>query len=175
MSARGVGFAIALGAVGAAAHGQTGPFTEAQAAAGRSSYLANCAGCHLADLRGANESRPLVGPDFMRTWGGRSAQELVACLGVTMPPPPATPGSLGTRLSELAAFCCTRRRDAATALTAHHSRDRSVATSTTSSAALATAAPAPRAPPANAGISVAGQSRISPMTDAMLRLPADDG
>ena len=84
---------------------QAAPFTEAQAAAGRASYLANCAGCHLADLRGANEARPLVGPDFMRTWSGRTAQELVAFLGVTMPPPPAAPGSLGPQsYVNLAAF-----------------------------------------------------------------------
>ena len=82
-------------ALAAPAQAQQGPFTEAQAAAGRASYLANCAGCHLADLRGANEARPLVGADFMRTWSGRTPQELVAFLGVTMPPPPATPGSLG--------------------------------------------------------------------------------
>ena len=72
-----VGLAAAALGLAAAAHSQTGPFTEAQAAAGRSSYLANCAGCHLTDLRGANEARPLVGTDFMRTWSGRTAQELV--------------------------------------------------------------------------------------------------
>ena len=45
------------------------------------------------------------GPDFMRTWSGRSAQELVAFLGVTMPPPPAAPGSLGAQsYVNLAAF-----------------------------------------------------------------------
>jgi hypothetical protein len=87
------------------AHGQPGPFTEQQAAAGRSSYFANCASCHLADLRGTNEARPLFGPDFMRTWGTRTAQELIAFLGVTMPPPPAAPGSLGPQsYVNLAAF-----------------------------------------------------------------------
>ncbi len=96
--------AVAVAAAGVAA-AQAAPFTEAQAAAGRASYLANCAGCHLADLRGANEARPLVGPDFMRTWSGRTAQELVAFLSVTMPPPPATPGSLGPQsYVNLAAF-----------------------------------------------------------------------
>ena len=55
-----------------AALAQSGPFTEQQAAAGRSSYVANCAGCHQPDLRGTNEARPLVGADFMRT--GRRAR-----------------------------------------------------------------------------------------------------
>ncbi|HLF11383.1 MAG TPA: c-type cytochrome [Gammaproteobacteria bacterium] len=40
--------------VGAAAQAQPGPYTEQQAAAGRASYQANCAGCHQADLRGSN-------------------------------------------------------------------------------------------------------------------------
>src|SRR5205085_11136339 len=72
--------------LGVAAYGQqAGPFTEAQAATGRSSYFANCAGCHQPDLRGANEAKPLAGPDFLRTWSDRSAQELVAFLSVTMP------------------------------------------------------------------------------------------
>ncbi|HLF11384.1 MAG TPA: hypothetical protein VJA26_09215, partial [Gammaproteobacteria bacterium] len=41
----------------------------------------------------------------MRTWSGRTAHELVAYLGVTMPPPPAAPGSLGAQsYVNLAAF-----------------------------------------------------------------------
>ena len=56
-----------------AAQAQTaGPFTEQQAAAGRTSYQVNCAGCHQADLRGSNEAKPLVGADFLRTWGERT-------------------------------------------------------------------------------------------------------
>jgi alcohol dehydrogenase (cytochrome c) len=96
--------AAALGAAGAAI-AQGGPFTGQQSAAGRASYLANCAGCHQPDLRGTNEARPLVGADFLRTWGSRTAQELVAYLGVAMPPPPAAPGSLGVQTYvNLAAF-----------------------------------------------------------------------
>ena len=97
--------AAGAAALAAAAHAQTGAYTEQQAAAGRSSYLANCVSCHQADLRGANEARPLVGADFMKTWGTRSAQDLVAFLGVAMPPPPAAPGSLGAQsYVNLAAF-----------------------------------------------------------------------
>src|SRR5262245_40313850 len=97
--------AVAALGLAAAASAQTGPFTEQQAAAGRSSYVANCSGCHQPDLRGTNEARPLVGPDFMRTWSTRTAQELVAFMSVAMPPPPASPGSLGTQTYvNLAAF-----------------------------------------------------------------------
>jgi alcohol dehydrogenase (cytochrome c) len=174
--------AVALGA--SAAHAQSAAFTEAQAAAGRSSYLANCVGCHLADLRGANEARPLVGPDFMRTWGGRTAQELVAFLSVTMPPPPAAPGSLGTQsYVNLAAFLLQANGAAAgaDALTAASTVSiGSVATGTMSDSfrtALATAAPAaPAGAAGRTGISVGGEvAAFRPVTDAMLkRLPADD-
>jgi alcohol dehydrogenase (cytochrome c) len=174
--------AVALGA--SAAHAQSAAFTEAQAAAGRSSYLANCVGCHLADLRGANEARPLVGPDFMRTWGGRTAQELVAFLSVTMPPPPAAPGSLGTQsYVNLAAFLLQANGAAAGAdsLTAASTVSiGSVATGTMSDsfrAALATAAPAaPAGAAGRTGISVGGEvAAFRPVSDAMLkRLPADD-
>jgi len=179
--ARLVGAGLVLAAT---AQAQQGPFTEAQAAAGPASYLANCAGCHLADLRGANEARPLVGADFMRTWGGRTPQELVAFLGVTMPPPPATPGSLGAgSYVNLAAFLLqangatpgARELTATTAVTIG-----SVATGTMTDAfraALASAAPTgPAGAVGRTGISVEGAvANFRPVTDAMLkRLPADD-
>ena len=179
------GLAITATALASVAHAQSGPFTEAQAAAGRASYFANCAGCHLADLRGANEARPLVGPDFMRTWNARSAQELIAFLGVTMPPPPAAPGSLGAQsYVNLAAFLLQANGAAPGAgeLTAATSATiGSVATGTMSEAfraSLASAAPAaaPTGAAGRTGITVAGQlASYRPVTDAMLkRLPADD-
>jgi alcohol dehydrogenase (cytochrome c) len=177
--------AVAALAAAAAAYAQPRPFSEAQAAAGRSSYVANCAGCHLADLRGANEARPLVGPDFMRTWSGRTVQELVAYLSVTMPPPPAAPGSLGAQsYVNLTAFLLNANgaMPGASELAAESTvAIGSVATGTMSEAfraALASAAPA--APPTGVagrtGISVAGElATFRPVTDAMLRrLPADD-
>jgi alcohol dehydrogenase (cytochrome c) len=178
------GLAAAALALASTAHAQAGPFTEVQAAAGRASYLANCAGCHLPDLRGANEARPLVGPDFMRTWSGRTTQELVAFLGVTMPPPPAAPGSLGAQsYVNLAAFLLQANGAAPgeSALTAASTVTiGSVATGTMSDAVRAALAGAAPAGPAGAagvtGISVAGElASFRPVTDAMLRrLPADD-
>jgi alcohol dehydrogenase (cytochrome c) len=179
-----VALAVAVLGVAGAARAQTGPFTEAQAAAGRASYLANCAGCHLTDLRGANEARPLVGPDFMRTWSARTAQELIAFMGVTMPPPPATPGSLGAQsYVNLAAFVLHANGAVpgeAVLTAASPVTIGSVATGTMSDAfraALATAAPAgPAAGLGRTGISVAGElASFRPVTDAMLRrLPSDD-
>jgi alcohol dehydrogenase (cytochrome c) len=174
---------LAVAAAGAA-HAQSGPFTEGQAAAGRSSYLANCAGCHQSDLRGSNEARPLVGADFVRTWSGRSAQDLVAFLSVTMPPPPAAPGSLGTQsYVNLAAFLL--QANGATAGTNELTATSAVAIGTVANgtmpdavrAAIASTVPAGTASAAGrTGISVAGQvASFRPVTDAMLRrLPADD-
>jgi alcohol dehydrogenase (cytochrome c) len=178
-----LGIAVALGTVATAAHAQTGPFTEQQSAAGRSSYIANCAGCHLPDLRGANEARPLVGPDFMRTWSERTAQDLVAFLGVTMPPPPATPGSLGPQsYVNIAAFLLQANGavPGATALTpASAVTIGSVANGTMPEAfraALASAVPAGSGSTGRTGISVVGEvADYRPVTDAMLRsLPAAD-
>jgi len=76
---------------------QDGGFTPEQAASGRTSYLVHCSGCHKRDLRGDNEARPLAGSDFMSVWGARTAAELIAYAQVTMPPPPAAPGSLGAQ------------------------------------------------------------------------------
>ncbi|WP_428102110.1 PQQ-binding-like beta-propeller repeat protein [Candidatus Rariloculus sp.] len=65
-----------------------------QAEEGLRLYQANCAGCHLSDLGGSNEARALAGTDFMRTWGERTPQQLIAYMQATMPPPPSLPGSL---------------------------------------------------------------------------------
>jgi mono/diheme cytochrome c family protein len=61
-------------------------FTAAQAAAGQSSYQANCASCHLTDLAGQNEAPPLRGPNFLRTWRERTTRDLVDYMAATMPP-----------------------------------------------------------------------------------------
>ena len=95
-----VGYALAaiLAAAGScSARAQDGVFTAEQSAAGRTSYLVNCAGCHMRDLRGDNETRPLTGTDFMNVWGERSIAQLIAYTELTMPPVPATPGSLGSQ------------------------------------------------------------------------------
>lgn len=95
---------VAAGGV-CSAWAQDGVFTAEQSAAGRTSYMVNCAGCHMLDLRGDNESRPLTGADFMNTWSERSVAQLISYTQLTMPPAPATPGSLGAQAyTNLAAF-----------------------------------------------------------------------
>ena len=172
-----LGFTTLLVATASWAHAQGAPFTAQQAAAGRASYLANCAGCHQPDLRGANEAKPLAGADFMRTWTDRTAQDLVAFLSVAMPPPPASPGGLGAQTYvNLAAFVlaangATPGNSELAATTAV--RIGSVATGTMTDAfraALASAVPAGPSTGGRTGISVAGNAeRVRPVTDADLR------
>lgn len=78
--------ATALGM--AVAGQQTTPsvHTAGQANAGAAAYQANCASCHLADLRGSNEAPPLAGGNFMNTWRNRSTRDLFEYIQSAMPP-----------------------------------------------------------------------------------------
>ena len=80
-----------------------GSYTAAQAAAGRTSYQVNCAGCHLADLGGLNEAPELAGPNFMAAWGHLTTGDLITYMQTTMPP--GRSGSLGEQVFvNIAAF-----------------------------------------------------------------------
>jgi alcohol dehydrogenase (cytochrome c) len=81
LAAGGVLVAIQLTAQERAA----GPYTAAQAAAGRAAYQTNCSSCHAADLSG-REGPQLAGGTFMNQWGARPAGELVSFMRATMPP-----------------------------------------------------------------------------------------
>jgi alcohol dehydrogenase (cytochrome c) len=72
-----------------------GPYTAAQATAGRAAYTANCAGCHGADLTGQGNAAPLTGGLFMGTWGSKPASDLIGFLEGAMPP--SNPGGLGAQ------------------------------------------------------------------------------
>src|SRR5262245_2765437 len=69
-----------------------GRYTAAQATAGRATYQAQCAACHLPDLRGSGDAAPLAGTEFMDAWGRRTATELLSFMQLTMPP--TRPGGL---------------------------------------------------------------------------------
>ena len=71
----------------------TGPYTAAQADAGRTAYQANCAGCHGPDLGGRNDAAQLAGSLFMGSWGNRTTSDLIGFMHGAMPP--GNPGSLG--------------------------------------------------------------------------------
>jgi alcohol dehydrogenase (cytochrome c) len=158
--------------------GQT--YTATQAAAGRSAYQANCAGCHLPNLAGRNEAPQLAGSGFMEAWGGRTTGDLLAYLKSTMPP--GNPGSLSQEVYvNLVAFLL--QANGATAGDrplgmGTNSLIRSVATgeipasvrqSLSQTPAAETAVPVASRP---RGLTVSGEVKnYVPVTDEMLRNP----
>jgi alcohol dehydrogenase (cytochrome c) len=159
-----------------------GPYTAAQAAAGRATYQERCASCHVEDLGGRFEAPQLAGSDFMNQWGDRTVAELIAFMKLTMPP--TNPGSLDEQsYVAIAAFLLDANgaREGNQPLTAASSVSiRSVATGRR--------APAPQpaapkqtgkqagkqtqAPIGPRGITVAGEVKnFVPVTAAMLKNP----
>ena len=160
----------------------TGPFTAAQADAGRAAYQANCAGCHGPDLGGRNDASQLAGSLFMGSWGGRTTRDLLGFMQGAMPPGNAGGLSEATYLN-IAAFILdsngarpgTQPLTAATAVGI-----RSIATGQLrAQAAAGNDRPVPvggRADPpppaARRGLTVVGQVKnYVPLTDAMMRNP----
>src|ERR1700677_2874604 len=62
-----------------------GPFTAAQADAGRVAYMANCMSCHQANLAGEGAALPLAGKTFIAAWGKRSTADLYNTIRTSMP------------------------------------------------------------------------------------------
>jgi alcohol dehydrogenase (cytochrome c) len=185
---------IALGAAVIAACGvmivgaqqrQAGPYTAAQAQAGRAAYQANCASCHAPDLSG-REGPQLAGANFMTQWGDKTTGELIGFMRATMPPSGAAPLPDQT-YADLAAFIldANSARPGAQTLTATSRVSIRDVASGQRAAYLAPGAAqpinaAPAAQPANAevtkqaprGITVEGEVKnYVPVTDAMLRNP----
>src|SRR5215208_2700862 len=75
-------FASAVVLLSAQQPAAPGPFTAAQATAGRAEYAANCASCHGDDLRGVPA---LAGPDFIGGWSTRSTRDLFNTIRSSMP------------------------------------------------------------------------------------------
>ncbi|MBV9504769.1 MAG: PQQ-binding-like beta-propeller repeat protein [Acidobacteriia bacterium] len=158
-----------------------GPYTAAQASAGRTAYQTSCAGCHAADLSG-REGPQLAGSTFLMQWGDRTAGELIGFMRATMPP--GAGGSLADQIYvNLAAYIldANSARPGESALTPESTaRIRSVASGQRAAylrpgAAAPPTAAAPEAPQvrqAPRGITVAGEVKnFVPVTDAMLRNP----
>ena len=80
--------AIGIGATSAAAQQGARPdsFTAEQAAAGRATYMAMCAPCHMPDLKGSNEALPLAGLGFVSVWRSRTTRDLFERISTSMPP-----------------------------------------------------------------------------------------
>ena len=171
--------ALAVTACGALtfveAQQQPGPYTAAQAAAGRIAYQTNCASCHAPDLSG-REGPQLAGVNFMRQWADKTPGALIAFLRATMPP--GAPASLPDQTHiDLSAFILNSNgaRPGDRPLTADSAVPiRSIATGQRAAApAVSQGAPPPSpAPQAPRGITVPGEVRnYVPVTDAMLRNP----
>jgi alcohol dehydrogenase (cytochrome c) len=154
---------------------QNGPYTAAQAQAGRAAYQANCASCHAPDLSG-REGPQLAGGTFMNQWGDKTAADLIGFMRSTMPPGAA--GSLpDPTYINLAAFIldANSARPGDRPLAANASVVIRAVASGQRSIQPANAAPVagPAGPPqAPRGITVAGEVKnFVPVTDAMLRNP----
>jgi len=157
---------------------QPGPYTAAQAAAGRAIYQSSCSGCHAADLTGLNSASALAGGLFMSSWADRTPSDLIAFLEGAMPP--GNPGSLGEQAYiNVTAFILDFNG-------AHAGNQPLTAASKVAIRSVASgqvrAQPAPgepiggRAeapvPPTPRGLVVAGEVKnFTPVTDAMLRNP----
>ena len=178
---------ITLGAAAIAACGLTivaqqggGPYTAAQAQAGRAAYQTNCAACHAPDLSG-REGPQLAGANFMTQWGDKTTGDLIGFMRATMPPGAA--GSLPDQTYiSLAAFIldANSARSGDRTLTAEAgvpirglASGRRAAYLLPGAAQPANTAPAAQqVPQAPRGITVAGEVRnYVAVTDAMLRNP----
>src|SRR5688572_15055109 len=125
--------------------GASALYTTQQAAAGRTAYQANCAGCHQADLNGQGDAAPLRGNAFLQAWGSRSTKELLSFMQLTMPP--QRPGGLSPQeYLDIVAFILQQNGGAAgnQAFTAN------IAAPINSVAVAQAAAPAPVQPAAAA-------------------------
>jgi alcohol dehydrogenase (cytochrome c) len=156
-----------------------GFYTAAQASAGRTEYQANCASCHLPDLKGNNEAPPLAGGNFMNSWANRTTTELFDFMHSSMPL--NSPGSLNEQayinivaylLQANGAAAGSRPLNPATAI-AIGSAASGQAPPVQSQAAASPAAQAPApATEAPRGLTVAGEVKnYVPVTDAMLVHP----
>jgi alcohol dehydrogenase (cytochrome c) len=180
-----VGFAVAVTA--GQAPQPAGPYTAAQAQAGRTAYDRSCATCHLDTLQGSFEAPPLAGTNFMTVWGARTTRDLFDVMRASMPPGAA--GSLGDdtyvnivafllQANGIAPGAQPLTAQAETGIGALQQARPAAAGGAQLPPAPPPAAPAAdRAPPQTAlGLTVRGNiDRYVPVTDAMLRNPpADD-
>ena len=62
-----------------------GVYTADQAARGEAVYDRHCSACHLADLRGSPEARPLAGDRFMEDWREDTLDTLYTRIRTLMP------------------------------------------------------------------------------------------
>src|SRR5580700_2721740 len=72
-----------------------GAYTKEQSARGKTAYLEVCAKWHGETLSGGESAPALAGKDFLKTWNGQTAGDLLDLIIKTMPTD--DPGSLSHR------------------------------------------------------------------------------
>jgi alcohol dehydrogenase (cytochrome c) len=160
-----------------------GPFTAAQAAAGRQMYGVACAGCHAADMSGGYDAPQLAGASFMDAWRTRTTRDLAGYIQTSMPPTGARV-SVDQALSLAAAILqANGAQPGSAALEVATAIPIGVAAGRTPNAPVAAVAPPAPAAAAPAQIDTGGPApalglilpgevpNFTPVTDAMLRNP----
>ncbi|MBN9590233.1 MAG: hypothetical protein BGN85_11655 [Alphaproteobacteria bacterium 64-11] len=175
-------------ALAAAAFAQTrpaGPFTAQQAQNGRTDYLANCAACHQADLKGAGEAPALSGTSFMGAYGNRSVSQFYSLVKASMPYGKGNSLDAGTYQKIIAYILAYNGARAGSSALAGAEPVKISAIADGKGASSSAIAPAGRQmptalqPPAawpmgRFGVTVSGTVKdYQPVTDAMLANPAD--
>ncbi len=84
------GAAVIIGLGGAYAVAQQQPqaagiYTAQQAAAGKTVYTQQCAGCHRDNLTGGGDAPPVGGKGFVTAWGSRTTADFYKFIAVSMP------------------------------------------------------------------------------------------
>ena len=98
---QGILFPAVFSIVALPAHAQSAG--AAQAAAGKTAYAQNCAGCHGDNLDDGQFAPPIKGTAFAAQWGGKTAGDLFNYISTKMPPSNA--GGLGDAVYlQVAAF-----------------------------------------------------------------------
>ena len=156
-----------------AAESGSGP-TAPPAAHGKDLFAAKCASCHGADLVGGEFGPRLTGPAFAGRWQGQAPEALSDFIRSRMPP--SAPGTLGDdAAAELAAYIRQVNGAAASGLAEAAPAPRPAG----AQASVGLTPPSPREAVRDPGLEqakaarLAPLARLSPVTDAMLRRPAD--
>lgn len=83
---------VVLAADAATGTVRDGVYTDAQAERGKAVYVAQCAACHKADLRGEPMTPSLVGVSFAFRWNDQTLYDYLVGMRATMPQ--GAPGGL---------------------------------------------------------------------------------
>jgi alcohol dehydrogenase (cytochrome c) len=150
-------------------------YTESQAAEGRTLYAQQCGNCHGKNLSGSEFAAPLNGTAFSLNWGGKSAGALFTFIHTRMPPaaigsltPEATAGLVAYLLQVNGAKAGDTAFATDAALLAALRIPRNPAAKASPMMPLS-----PLSPPVPKVFAPNPLDDITPVTDAMLRNPAE--